>query len=179
MLPSELLMHRYNGEEIVPKWLELSEANLATAQELIQVFCACLNKPRHVLDTELQLLEGEETDYRVKRGLAHLLSSGFAEFETVSPLEPEALRERVFALAARQRPDEAVETDIHADVADALSREIETHVEPSQVKAGLYADLAENQIMVSFESPTPDAPYPPLQPLPGAGRPLPGRANLS
>ncbi len=157
MLPSELLMHRYNGEEIVPKWLELSKGNLATAQELIQVFCACLNKPRHVLDTELQLLEGEETDYRVKRGLAHLLTSGFAEFETVSPLEPEELRERAFALAARQAPDEAVETAIHSEVADALSRELETHVEPSQVRAGLYADLAENQIMVSFESPTPDA----------------------
>ena len=157
MLPSELLMHRYNGEEIVPKWLELDKANLASAQEIIQVFCTCLNKPRHVLDTELQLLEGEETDYRVKRGLAHLLASGFAEFETVSPLEPEELRERVFALAARETPDEAVETAIHSEVADALSRELETHVEPSQVKAGLYADLAENQIMVSFESPTPDA----------------------
>ena len=70
VLPSELLMQRYQGEEIVPKRLELSKTTLATACDLIQVFCPCLGQARHVLDTELQLLEGEETDYRVKRGLA-------------------------------------------------------------------------------------------------------------
>ena len=157
MLPSELLMHRFVGEEVVPKRLELSKANLATAQELIQTFCACLGKPRHVLDAELQLLEGEETDYRVKRGLAHLLASGFAEFETVSPLEPEELRERVFALAAALPPGEDVEARVHEDVASLLSRELGKHVNASEVSRGLYADLSENQVMVSFETPTPEA----------------------
>ena len=114
-------------------------------------------KARHVLDAELQLLEGEETDYRVKRGLTHLLSSGFAEFETVSPLEPEELRERVFALSARHLPGEAVEARVHEEVAGALSRELGKHVDAAQVASGLYADLSENQIMMSFDAPTPEA----------------------
>ena len=150
-------MQRYQGEEIVPKRLELTKKMLTTADDLIQVFCSCLGQARHVLDTELQLLEGEETDYRVKRGLAHLLSSGFATFETVSPLEPEALRERVFELATAQAPGAEVATRIAEEVAGALTRELGRHVDASEVDRGLYADLSENQIMTGFDAPAPEA----------------------
>ena len=92
MLPSDLLIHRYNGEEIIPKKLELDSEMLDLASEIIGLFAACQGEKRAELDDRLLALEGEATNYRVKRGLAHLLSNGFCEFETISPLDPPLLR---------------------------------------------------------------------------------------
>lgn len=38
MLPAELLMFRYNGEELVPKRLKADKATLETAQDIIGLF---------------------------------------------------------------------------------------------------------------------------------------------
>ncbi|HEY9617527.1 MAG TPA: DUF790 family protein, partial [Microcoleaceae cyanobacterium] len=38
MLPSDLLMHRYSGETVIPKRLALNQENLAIATELITLF---------------------------------------------------------------------------------------------------------------------------------------------
>ncbi len=156
MLPSELLLHRLRGEELEPKRLAI-KPNQALAEEVITIFQQSVSKRRAELDEQLSVLEGTETDYRVKRGLAHLLASGFCTFETVSPLEPVALRERVFARSALHVPgDEATQTVIRG-VADALTQEQGKEVTLEQVQAGLYADLAENQVLVSFETPTAEA----------------------
>ncbi|BAU10228.1 hypothetical protein LEP3755_07090 [Leptolyngbya sp. NIES-3755] len=157
MLPSDLLIHRLNGEEIVPKRLLLDEKTLAIAQEIILIFQEAQHGTRSELNRQLQALEGEETDYRIKRGLAHLLNSAFSTFETVSPLDPPMLRERVFALSAQKIPS-TIETDNTIEtVATQLSQELNSEVFPEQVKTGLYADLPENQILIGFEAPTPEA----------------------
>lgn len=154
MLPSNLLIQRTRGEEVVPKRLELSPQTTATAQELIGIFQEHVGKRRGDLDEALQLLEGEETDYRMKRGLAHLLSSDQATFETVSPLEPALLRERVFALSAKHPPGDR---EVLTEVAHTLSEELDREVGEGEVLTGLYADLLENQHMIRFDAPTPDA----------------------
>ena len=84
MLPTELLSHRLQGEEVVPKRLALPPATLALAAELIEMFQHACGKPRAELNAELQVLEGDYTDYRVKRGLAFLLSSAYSTFEVES-----------------------------------------------------------------------------------------------
>ena len=157
MLTAELLLHRYNGEEIIPTRLPLNAKNLALAAEVMAVFHANTGKKRLELDEQLLTLEGTETDYRVKRGLAHLLTTGFCTFETVSPLEPVALRERVFSLSATRTPGDQMTALTLQDVADALTRELGHEVTPAQVSEGLYADLAENQILVGFEAPASEA----------------------
>lgn len=157
MLPTDLLIHRFNGEEIVPKRLQTDENVLSIAQELIALFQAAKNGTRGELNRQLQALEGEETDYRVKRGLAHLLNSAFSTFETVSPLDPPMLRERVFALSAQSIPSVLETQNTIEKVAEVLSQELDREVFPEQVKAGLYADLPENQILIGFEAPTPEA----------------------
>jgi len=101
-LPSPLLIHHYSGDSLVPKQLAIKPANLATAQTAINLFQAAVGKPQGDLDQQLQTLEGEGTDYRIKRGLAHILRNSFSTFEIVSPLEPEVLRDRIFTLAASQ-----------------------------------------------------------------------------
>lgn len=157
MLPTDLLIHRFNGEEIAPKRLEFDEKILAIAQDLITLFQEATHGTRGKLNRQLQELEGEETDYRVKRGLAHLLNSSFSTFETVSPLDPPMLRERVFAMSALNIPStQAAESTIE-QVATVLTQELNHEVLPEQVRAGLYADLPENQILTSFEAPTPEA----------------------
>ena len=153
MLPSELLIHRYNGEEIVPTRLATDRKNLALADEVMAVFHLCRGKKRLELDEQLSVLEGTETDYRVKRGLAHLLTTGFCTFETLSPLEPVALRERVFSLSATRVPGDETTAAIIAEVAERLSQELGREVTPEGVSEGLYADLTENQVLIGFEAP--------------------------
>ncbi|MBH8573879.1 DUF790 family protein [Nostocaceae cyanobacterium CENA369] len=153
MLPTELLSHRQNGEEIIPKRLKIDDKNLALANELISCFQAAMGKTQGELERLLSDLEGDATDYRVKRGLAYILKSSFCTFEVVSPLEPQILRERVFALAAKSVPSHESTQVTLLKVADELSQELEREVLLQQVRDGLYADLAENKILTTFEAP--------------------------
>ncbi|KAM3093313.1 DUF790 family protein [Phormidesmis sp. 146-35] len=157
MLPSELLIHRFSGEELIPKRLKIDQGNLAIAQDLITLFHEAKGTSKGELNRQLLELEGEETDYRIKRGLAHLLNSAFSTYETVSPLEPPMLRERVFALSAQSAPSVQT-TQVTLDhLADLLTQELGREVLSDQIRSGLYADLPDNQILIDFESPTPEA----------------------
>ena len=149
-------MHRYKGDEIVPKRLPIDDKHQQMAVDAITIFEGCVGQKRSELDEQLELLEGTETDYRVKRGLVHLLHS-FADFETVSPLEPERLRELVFATSAVRLPSQETSSIVVSEVAERLSAELERTVPTEQVEEGLYADLPENQTLLSFDAPTPEA----------------------
>lgn len=156
MLPSDLLIHRQNGEEISPKRLKIDQNNLEIATELIACFQAAVGCTQGELDRQLQELEGDSPDYRLKRGLAHLLK-GMCEFEVVSPLEPQLLRERVFALSACSVPSRERSYQVLDSLALQLSHELEREVLAEQIRVGLYADLAENRILTRFDAPSPEA----------------------
>ena len=141
----------------MPKRLKHDKATLGTARDIIALFEAHRGGRRGELDEQLGVLEGEATDYRVKRGLAHLLRSGFSTFETVSPLEPPLLRERTFALAAQGLPSPQAARKAVQRLAAALSAELGREVHPEEITRGLYADLAENQLLTAFEPPEPKA----------------------
>ena len=150
-------MQRYQGETIQPKRLNLKAPILAIAQALIELFQAHQGQSQGQLNQQLQVLEGEDTDYRIKRGLAHILRSSFSTFEPVSPLEPPLLRSRAFALASRTVPS-ADATQQHLQIlADQLSQELDRSVNPPEIRQGLYADLKENHILTAFEAPTAEA----------------------
>jgi predicted nuclease of restriction endonuclease-like RecB superfamily len=158
MLPTSLLINRLRGEALEPKRLVLNSRNLEMATDLIQLFQGCVGQTQGELNRQLLDVEGEETDYRVKRGLAHLLKSDtFSTIEMVSPLEPQELRQRVFAIAAQATPAQAHTARVLHTLAAQLSEELDREVLPSQLQAGLYADLAENRILTNFEPPTPEA----------------------
>jgi uncharacterized protein len=158
MLPTDLLMHRYSGEEIVPKRVPISTANLAVATDLIALFQAAKGGTKGELNRQLLELEGEDTDYRFKRGLAHLLNAdAFSTFETLSPIDPDRLRQRVFELSAQAAPSLQATQAVLDRLADGLSEELGHEVLTEQVRVGLYADLPDNQILTEFEAPTPEA----------------------
>ncbi|MEH2378301.1 MAG: DUF790 family protein [Nostoc sp.] len=153
MLPTDLLMHRQNGEEIIPKRLKIDQKTSDLAIELINYFQSAVGKTQGVLERQLTDFEGDSTDYRVKRGLAYILKSSFCTFEVVSPLEPQMLRERVFSLAAKSVSSrESTEVTL-GKLADELTQELEREVLSEQVRNGLYADLSENKILTVFDAP--------------------------
>ena len=150
-----MLTHRLSGETITPKRLKIDEQTLAVARELIDCFLAARGGTQGQLDSQLQELEGDSPDYRFKRGLAHLLKSA-CEFEVVSPLEPPLLRERVFSLSALSVPSSPQSCQTLDTLALQLSQELEREVLPVHIREGLYADLAENKVLMEFEEPTPE-----------------------
>ncbi|MEG3941706.1 MULTISPECIES: DUF790 family protein [unclassified Microcoleus] len=156
MLPTDLLSHRQNGESIIPLRLKIDAKNLEAAMETINCFQESIGKTQGELDGRLLELEGDSPDYRLKRGLAHLLKGGFSTLEVVSPLEPSDLRQRVFALSARSTPSPQSTQLTLETVATELSQDLNREVVTEEIKTGLYADLNENKILTQFDAPTPE-----------------------
>lgn len=156
MLPSDLLIYRYSGESIVPKRLPLDHSAIALACEQIDCFQGSLGGTYSQLNQKLLDLEGDNPNYRVKRGLAQLLKNHFSTFEIVSPVEPKLLRQKVFSRAAELVPIPANRCHLLENMASLLSEELHREVLPSEIEQGLYADLQENRILTSFEAPSPD-----------------------
>jgi uncharacterized protein len=157
MLPTELLINRQNGETIIPKRLPINSETCAIASELIARFQNAVGSTQGELDRQLSEFEGDSPDYRIKRGLAHILKSSFCTFEIVSPLEPKELRQRVFTLAAQSvASPQASEVTLNS-LSIALSQELNREVLPQHIRIGLYADLQENRILTQFDDPVPEA----------------------
>ncbi|RMF26700.1 MAG: DUF790 family protein [Cyanobacteria bacterium J083] len=97
MLPTDLLINRRNGDTIIPKRLPIEANAIALVDSLIACFASCVHQTQAELNNRLKELEGESPNYRVQRGLAHLLRNHFATFEIISPLEPACLRKQVFS----------------------------------------------------------------------------------
>lgn len=157
MLPTELLINRQNGETIIPKRLPINSETCAIATELIARFQNAVGSTQGELDRQLSEFEGDSPDYRIKRGLAHILKSSFCTFEIVSPLEPKELRQRVFTLAAKSvASPQASEATLNS-LSITLSQELNREVLPQHIRTGLYADLQENRILTQFDDPVPEA----------------------
>lgn len=157
MLPSEFLSNKQQGETVIPLRLKIDSKNLTIATEVTRCFEESVNQTQGELNRRLQEFEGDSPDYRLKRGLAHLLRSSFCTFEIVSPLEPVELREKVFALAAQTIPSSRATEQTLEKLATQLSQELNREVLPHHILSGLYADLQENRILTQFESPAPEA----------------------
>jgi predicted nuclease of restriction endonuclease-like RecB superfamily len=157
MLPTELLIHRQNGETIIPKRLPIDSSTCAIATEFITCFQNAVGSTQGELDKQLSELEGDSPDYRLKRGLAHILKSSFCTFEIISPLEPKELRQRVFSLAAQSVPSTRATEATLETLSTTLTQELNREVLPLQIRQGLYADLQENRILTQFDDPAPEA----------------------
>ena len=157
MLPSELLIHRRRGEQIIPKRLPLAAAQLTQAEATIAQFQSSIGQPKHILDAAIAELEGTSPDFKVQRGLAHLLESGFCTFEVISPIDPLSLRRRVFELANQQAPSRDRAVAVLERVARELTAEGDREILPPELQQSLYADLPQNRILTQFDPPTPEA----------------------
>ncbi|ERT07405.1 hypothetical protein M595_2642 [Lyngbya aestuarii BL J] len=157
MLPSDLLSHRQQGETIIPLRLKIDAQNLETATQAISCFQNAVNSTQGELNQRLSEFEGDSPNYRLQRGLAHILKSSFCTFEIISPLEPVELREQVFTLAAQTIPSVESTQKTLETLALNLSQNLKREVVLDEIRAGLYADLQENRILTQFDEPTPEA----------------------
>lgn len=157
MLTTDLLISRRRQGGIVPHRLALNADSLALATELIGLFQEAVGTRRAGLDEALTAFEGEDTAFKVKRGLAHVLENDFATFETVSPVEPGELRRWVFALGAESAPSRERRAALLQTAATGLARQAGRLVTPEEVSAGLFADLPANQVLTAFDPPDPAA----------------------
>jgi uncharacterized protein len=157
MLPSDLLLSRPNGETLIPKCLPLDESTLDLARKEIGYFQESVGETQGELDRKLKAFEGDRSDYKILRGLSHLLSNHFSTFEIISPLEPSELRQRVFAGASEVVPIPINRSNVLQTLATRLTQELDREVFPDDIEHGLYADLAENRILTRFDPPTPEA----------------------
>ncbi|GAA5515043.1 hypothetical protein Dcar01_03807 [Deinococcus carri] len=76
MLPTELLMFRVKADVVEPKRLKPTTNNLKLAETLIRTSEDNVGKRRADLDEDLRALEAGRPDFKVVRGLAHLLVNG-------------------------------------------------------------------------------------------------------
>ena len=157
MLPTELLIHRYQGETLNPHRLPVDESTRRRSAIAIETVRSHQGKTQGELSKALTELEGSSPDFKVDRGFGHILQKSFCTFEIVSPLEPIALRQRVFETAAQDRPSPGSTPTTLEKVARELSKEGDQEVQPDQVRQGLYADLPENRILTTFDAPDIDA----------------------
>ena len=157
MLKSDLLIYRRNGETIVPKKLPINTMTIALATDLIDCFQDCLGQTQGELDHRLLELEGDSPDYRVKRGLAHLLRNTFTTFEIISPLEPPMLRQKVFSEAAKVATLPRNRSQTLEAISHSLSADLKRSVSRQEIESGLYADLQENRILTQFDAPLPES----------------------
>ena len=157
MLPSDLLLSRRRHGALVPHRLALDADTRALAAELIALFTDAVGQRRAALDETLAAFEGEDTAFKIKRGLAHLLQNDFSTFETVAPLDPPELRRRVFTLGASAAPTRARRAALLQRAADTIALERGGLVTAPDIAAGLFADLPPHQVLTAFDPPAPDA----------------------
>ncbi|WP_216322787.1 DUF790 family protein [Deinococcus aestuarii] len=153
MLPTELLMFRVKGGVVEPKRLRATPGNLGLAEILIRTFEANVGKRRADLDEELRALEAGRPDFKVLRGLAHLLVNGSSTFEAGGHVEPSLVREKVFELAQAHPPSRRRRELVLEQVAASLSGDVKLSAQ--DVAASLYADLPSEQTLVAFDPPEP------------------------
>ncbi len=108
-----------------------------------------MGKKRFELNDELKTLEEGRRDYRVLRGLAHILAGDHSTFATGGPLSPPLVRSRVFELAQAHPPARFRRADILEQVGRSLG------ADPQEVAEALYADLPDQQTLVNFDAPEP------------------------
>lgn len=151
MLTADLALCWQRGDQIKPRYIETGEEDyLREAEDLIALFAEHEEGTRAALEESLRDYVGTGTDYKILRGLIKLLTDR-CEFETSAPAEPSEIRRALFLKAKERHPvvAEDARAQLYADAARELA------CEPEALADALYADLPENQKLVSFETISP------------------------
>jgi uncharacterized protein len=158
MLTGDLVRTRTTKQRVIPLYLDrANERWLETAESLLLLFREGTGMTRGQIENEIdELFGGGGKATQVYRGLAKVLEDR-AEFEVVSDVPPEELREKVFSAAADYR------TSMRAAQGAATHRAVfrrdeilaavaaELKMEPATVVTALFADLRDENRLLRFE----------------------------
>lgn len=147
MLKSEHIRARIEvrGDRVWTQSLPGDYHYLAVAGDLIALVQRHVGRSRGALADALRDYEGDNLDYPVIRGLAAVLE-GRCTFNNNPPVAPDVLRATLFGQGPVTRKQNLFHPTSRTDViADAATQYNLTSV---QVEASLFADLAEEQILL-------------------------------
>jgi len=154
MLPKELLRYWIESEQIRPAFLDTGSPRYTrVTSELIAAFDKQVGNTQGELEEAVEKYAAGRTDYRIIRGLAHVITS-FAEFES-STVDSAKLRSAVFERAAEgwpvvRRKTSPSETERHS-ILEAVAANLDLPV--SQLEDNLYADLPERRRLIRVTPP--------------------------
>lgn len=151
MLTNDLVRARTKKGQVYPDYLDATSPEaLERAEGLVEIFSAKIGAARSEIDGAVDEVVGYGTDFVLWRGLAKLLYDR-SKFEVVAGADPIEIRRTVFELAAigGGAYDEDRRTAVISEAAARLG------IEPHECEEGLYADLEQRQILISFKALTP------------------------
>jgi uncharacterized protein len=154
MLTGTLVRVRFSKQRIIPLYLKRDDPQwLEVAESLLLIFREAVGRTRGEIETEIDELVGEGLATLAHRGLAKMVEDR-AEFEVVADVPPEALREKIFSAAAEQRKTLRASGQARSPfrrdaVLEAVAEELK--LKPEQVAAAMFADLRDENRLLSFD----------------------------
>ena len=156
MLNGPLVRVRTARQRIIPLYLNRESPDwLEVAESLLLIFREGVGLTARG-DRDGDRRDGRRGDgHAAHRGLAKILEDR-AEFEVVADVPPETIREKVFSAAAEHR--KALRAAglrapfSRATVLDAVAQEL--NLEPEKLAASLFADLKDENRLLSFDDMT-------------------------
>lgn len=152
MLNGPLVRIRTARQRIIPLYLNRESPDwLEVAESLLLIFREGVGLTRGEIEAEIDEMVGEGMATLAHRGLAKILEDR-AEFEVVADVPPETIRERVFSAAAEHRQalrSAGLRAPFSREaVLGAVAREL--NLEPEKLAASLFADLKDENRLLSF-----------------------------
>lgn len=156
MLTGNLVRVAVSKQRVIPRYLNReSQQWLEVAEGLLMIFRDGVGTTRGEIEAEVDELVGEGLATLTHRGLAKVLEDR-AEFEVVSEVPPDQLREKVFTAAAEYRRALRAESTPtrrrpfrREEVLAAVGREL--GLDPEAIAAGLFADLKDEARLLKFD----------------------------
>jgi predicted nuclease of restriction endonuclease-like RecB superfamily len=152
VLTADLARSRTRDGTVRPLFIDADDSRYReTAAELIEIFEDHLGEPKGELEETIDQLTIADTDYKIVQGLAKLLKDE-CEFETVAPVDPREIRQRLFEKANNSYPivrqptlgEDTQKLEVYSAVADQLG------ISLRECYRGMYADLEDNKRLVRF-----------------------------
>lgn len=162
MLTSDLLRVRVVKAEVKPQFVKTSAPrHLERAERMLTAFqeAVAAKHSRADLVAKIREIEGLSTDHKLIKGLAKVLLDK-CEFAALTlpgedAPEPAEIRHRLFRLAVTDGPVARRPGPTSLPTATSLTEKlaVELGCTPAQLSAAMYADLKEEQILISAKLP--------------------------
>lgn len=158
MLTGKMVRVRHAKNKLVPLYVEARDESLvALAEQLLRAYRTAPGRTRGEIEEDFSDLIPEGPRGLLPAGLAKLLEDR-CEFEVAADHPPAELREAVFkaAAAARTESANAMQPFDRAAVMRAAAEELSLALTPEQLDRSLFADLKDEQRVISFDDITAD-----------------------
>lgn len=157
MLTGNLVRVRFARDRINPSYIDSADESWReVAERLLDLFRVQVGRTRGELEEELTEAIGNDTAQLVHRGLANLLEDR-CEFDVVSDLPPEQVREAVFRSGAQHRRNSSfLPVTPSSFDRNAVLTQVATELKTTapQLDHSLFADLKSEQQVIKFKDTT-------------------------